>query len=135
MMKNYRYALPCLFTGLLLSLSVQANDHKALGVIAMPRNETNDLALKIPVCRVIKRLQLTAEHGDLSLSGATVYFKAAKSSSQTLNVPSEIKEGTTTDWININSDNDNKRCVSKITFSGHTVNSSDMATLKIFGDD
>ncbi|EFD0573194.1 DUF2541 family protein, partial [Escherichia coli] len=24
---------------------------------------------------------------------------------------------------------------SKITFSGHTVNSSDMATLKIIGDD
>lgn len=134
-MKNLRHALPCLLTGLLLSLSVQANDHKVLGVVAMPRNETNDLALKIPVCRVIKRLQLTAEHGDLNLSGATVYFKAAKSSNQTLNVPSEIKEGTTTDWININSDNDNKRCVSKITFSGHTVNSSDMATLKVFGDD
>ena len=134
-MKNCRRALPCLLTGLLLSLSVQANDHKALGVVAMPRNETNDLTLKIPVCRVVKRLQLTAEHGDLNLSGATVYFKAAKSSSQTLNVPSEIKEGTTTDWININSDNDNKRCVSKITFSGHTVNSSDMATLKVFGDD
>lgn len=134
-MKKCRLALPCLLTGLLLGLSVQANDHKALGVIAMPRNETNDLALKIPVCRVVKRLQLTAEHGDLNLSGATVYFKAAKSSSQTLNVPSEIKEGTTTDWININSDNDNKRCVSKITFSGHTVNSSDMATLKVFGDD
>lgn len=134
-MKKCRLALPCLLTGLLLSLSVQANDHKALGVIAMPRNETNDLALKIPVCRVIKRLQLTAEHGDLNLSGATVYFKAAKGSSQTLNVPSEIKEGTTTDWININSDNDNKRCVSKLTFSGHTVNSSDMATLKVFGDD
>ncbi|WP_428997252.1 DUF2541 family protein [Pseudomonas aeruginosa] len=46
-----------------------------------------------------------------------------------------MKEGQTTDWININSDNDNKRCVSKITFSGHTVNSSDMATLKIIGDD
>lgn len=134
-MKNLRHALPCLLTGLLLSLSVQANDHKVLGVVAMPRNETNDLALKIPVCRVIKRLQLTAEHGDLNLSGATVYFKAAKSSNQTLNVPSEIKEGTTTDWININSDNNNKRCVSKITFSGHTVNSSDMATLKVFGDD
>ena len=37
--------------------------------------------------------------------------------------------------ININSDNDNKRCVSKISFSGHTVNSSDMASLKIIGDD
>lgn len=134
-MKTFRRVFPCLFTGLLLSLSVQANDHKALGVVAMPRNETNDLALKIPVCRVIKRIQLSAEHGDLNLSGATVYFKAAKSSSQTLNVPAEIKEGTTTDWININSNNDNKRCVSKITFSGHTVNSSDMATLKVFGDD
>jgi len=134
-MKTFRRALPCLFTGLLLSLSVQANDHKALGVVAMPRNETNDLALKIPVCRVIKRIQLSAEHGDLNLSGATIYFKVAKSSSQTLNVPAEIKEGTTTDWININSDNDNKRCVSKITFSGHTVNSSNMATLKVFGDD
>ncbi len=62
-------------------------------------------------------------------------FKAARSASQSLNIPSEIKEGQTTDWININSDNDNKRCVSKITFSGHTVNSSDMATLKIIGDD
>lgn len=134
-MNNVRRALPCLLTGLLLSLSVQANDHKVLGVVAMPRNETNDLPLKIPVCRVVKRLQLSAEHGDLNLSGATVYFKMAKSSSQTLNVPSEIKEGTTTDWININSDNDNKRCVSKITFSGHTVNSSDMATLKVSGDD
>ncbi|EAQ4906439.1 DUF2541 family protein [Salmonella enterica] len=134
-MNNVRRALPCLITGLLLSLSVQANDHKVLGVVAMPRNATNDLALKIPVCRVIKRLQLSAEHGEISLSGATVYFKAAKSSSQSLSVPSSIKEGTTTDWININSDNDNKRCVSKITFSGNTVNSSDMATLKVFGDD
>ena len=75
------------------------------------------------------------DHNDLQLSGASVYFKAARSASQSLNIPSEIKEGQTTDWININSDNDNKRCVSKITFSGHTVNSSDMATLKIIGDD
>ncbi|TZF92067.1 DUF2541 family protein, partial [Salmonella enterica subsp. enterica serovar Typhimurium] len=28
-----------------------------------------------------------------------------------------------------------QRCVSKITFSGHTVNSSDMARLKVIGDD
>ncbi|MBE9695108.1 DUF2541 family protein, partial [Escherichia coli] len=83
----------------------------------------------------VKRIQLSADHGDLQLSGASVYFKAARSASQSLNIPSEIKEGQTTDWININSDNDNKRCVSKITFSGHTVNSSDMATLKIIGDD
>nr|WP_309487908.1 DUF2541 family protein [Escherichia coli] len=48
---------------------------------------------------------------------------------------SKLAASPTTDWININSDNDNKRCVSKITFSGHTVNSSDMATLKIIGDD
>ncbi|MCV5244760.1 DUF2541 family protein, partial [Escherichia coli] len=41
----------------------------------------------------------------------------------------------TTGWININSDNDNKRCVKKIAFSGHTVHSSDMASLKIIGDD
>ena len=46
-----------------------------------------------------------------------------------------IKEGSTTGWININSDNDNKRCVKKIAFSGHTVHSSDMASLKIIGDD
>ena len=92
-------------------------------------------ALKLPVCRIVKRIQLSADHGDLQLSGASVYFKAARSASQSLNIPSEIKEGQTTDWININSDNDNKRCVSKITFSGHTVNSSDMATLKIIGDD
>ena len=98
-------------------------------------DETNDLALKLPVCRIVKRIQLSADHGDLQLSGASVYFKAARSASQSLNIPSEIKEGQTTDWININSDNDNKRCVSKITFSGHTVNSSDMATLKIIGDD
>lgn len=120
---------------LLLCCTAQANNHKILGVIAMPRNETNDLALKLPVCRIVKRIQLTADHGDLQLSDASVYFKAARSASQSLNIPSEIKEGQTTDWININSDNDNKRCVSKITFSGHTVNSSDMATLKIIGDD
>ena len=120
---------------LMLCCTAQANDHKLLGVIAMPRNETNDLALKLPVCRIVKRIQLSSDHGDLQLSGASVYFKAARSASQSLNIPSEIKEWQTTDWININSDNDNKRCVSKITFSGHTVNSSDMATLKIIGDD
>ena len=120
---------------LMLCCTAQANDHKLLGVIAMPRNETNDLALKLPVCRIVKRIQLSADRGDLQLSGASVYVKAARSASQSLNIPSEIKEGQTTDWININSDNDNKRCVSKITFSGHTVNSSDMATLKIIGDD
>ena len=110
--------------GLLLSAalitSVSANDHKILGVVAMPRNETNDL---------------TADRGDIQLSGATVYFKASNSASQNLSVPSTIKEGATSDWININSDNDNKRCVKKIAFSGHTINSSDMASLKIIGDD
>ncbi|POU04141.1 MULTISPECIES: DUF2541 family protein [Enterobacteriaceae] len=121
--------------GMLLTTTAQANDHKVMGVIAMPRNETSDLALKMPVCRVVKRIQLTADHGDVELSGASVYFKTAKSASQSLSVPSSLKEGQTTDWININSDNDNKRCVAKITFSGHTVNSSDMATLKIIGDD
>lgn len=125
--------------GLLLSAalitSVSANDHKILGVVAMPRNETNDLTLKLPVCRVIKRIQLTADRGDIQLSGATVYFKASNSASQSLNVPSTINQGATTDWININSDNDNKRCVKKIAFSGHTINSSDMASLKIIGDD
>ncbi|VEA21486.1 UPF0412 protein yaaI Flags: Precursor [Salmonella enterica subsp. enterica] len=121
--------------GLALSSVAHANDHKILGVIAMPRNETNDLTLKIPVCRIVKRIQLTADHGDIELSGASVYFKTARSASQSLNVPSSIKEGQTTGWININSDNDNKRCVSKITFSGHTVNSSDMARLKVIGDD
>lgn len=126
-------------TGLILSIalitSASANDHKILGVVAMPRNETNDLTLKLPVCRVIKRIQLTADRGDVQLSGATVYFKASNSASQSLNVPSTIKQGTTTSWININSDNDNKRCVKKIAFSGRTVNSSDMASLKIIGDD
>lgn len=126
-------------TGLILSIalitSASANDHKILGVVAIPRNETNDLTLKLPVCRVIKRIQLTADRGDVQLSGATVYFKASNSASQSLNVPSTIKQGTTTSWININSDNDNKRCVKKIAFSGHTVNSSDMASLKIIGDD
>lgn len=121
--------------GLLLASSACANDHKTLGVIALPRNETNDLTLKLPVCRVVKRIKLSVDRGDAQLSGASVYFKAARSSSQSLNVPSSLKEGQTTDWININSDNDNKRCVSKISFSGHTVNSSDMASLKIIGDD
>lgn len=124
-----------LSAGLILSVSVitsaAANDHKILGVIAMPRNETNELTLKLPVCRVVKRIQLSAERGDIQLSGATVYFKA----SHTLNVPAGIKEGNTTGWITLNSDNDNKRSVKKIAFSGHTVNSSDMASLKIIGDD
>ena len=78
---------------LMLCCTAQANDHKILGVIAMPRNETNDLALKLPVCRIVKRIQLSADHGDLQLSGASVYFKAARSASQSLNIPSEIKEG------------------------------------------
>lgn len=134
-MKSVLTLSASLLMGLLLSSAAHANDHKVLGVIAMPRNETNDLTLKLPVCRVVKRIQLTADHGDLQLSGASVYFKAARMSSQSLNVPSSIKEGQTTNWININSDNDNKRCVKKIIFSGHTVNSSDMATLKIIGDD
>jgi hypothetical protein len=120
---------------MLLVNAAHANDHKLLGVIALPRNETNDLTLKLPVCRVVKRIQITVDHGDAQLSGASVYFKAAKSASQSLSVPSDLKEGITTEWININSDNNNKRCVSKITFSGHTVDSSDMATLKIIGDD
>ena len=80
---------------LMLCCTAQANDHKLLGVIAMPRNETNDLALKLPVCRIVKRIQLSADHGDLQLSGASVYFKAARSASQSLNIPSEIKEGQT----------------------------------------
>ncbi|STI78027.1 protein [Escherichia coli] len=42
---------------LMLCCTAQANDHKILGVIAMPRNETNDLALKLPVCRIVKRIQ------------------------------------------------------------------------------
>ena len=53
-----------LSAGLILSVSVitsaAANDHKILGVIAMPRNETNELTLKLPVCRVVKRIQLSA---------------------------------------------------------------------------
>jgi len=135
MMKTRLSLAASLILGMLLTSTAQANDHKVMGVIAMPRNETSDLALKMPVCRVVKRIQLTADHGDIDLSGASVYFKTAKSASQSLSVPSSLKEGQTTDWININSDNDNKRCVARITFSGHTVNSSDMATLKIIGDD
>jgi hypothetical protein len=113
-MKSVLTLSASLLMGLLLSSAAHANDHKVLGVIAMPRNETNDLTLKLPVCRVVKRIQLTADHGDLQLSGASVYFKAARMSSQSLNVPSSIKEGQTTNWININSDNDNKRCVKKL---------------------
>ncbi|WP_052283123.1 DUF2541 family protein [Kluyvera genomosp. 1] len=134
-MKTIMNLSACLLLGLLVAGSASANDNKILGVIALPRNETNDLVLKLPVCRVVKRIKLTADRGDASLSGASVYFTAARSSSQSLNVPSTLKEGATTDWININSDNDNRRCVSKISFSGHTVDSSDMASLKIIGDD
>lgn len=125
----------CLLLGLLTSLPALANDHKVMGIIAMPRNDTNDLTLKMPVCRIVKRIQIKVDHGDVQVSGASVYFKASRSASQSLNVPSTLKEGDTTDWININSDNDNKRCVEKFVFSGHTVNSSDMARLKIIGDD
>ena len=134
-MKSLIHISAGLFLSAALITSASANDHKILGIVAMPRNETNDLTLKLPVCRVIKRIQLTADRGDIQLSGATVYFKASNSASQSLNVPSTINQGATTDWININSDNDNKRCVKKIAFSGHTINSSGMASLKIIGDD
>lgn len=134
-MKSLIHISAGLFLSATLATSASANDHKILGVVAMPRNETNDLTLKLPICRVIKRIQLTADRGDVQLSGATVYFKVSNSTSQSLSVPSTIKEGETTGWININSDNDNKRCVKKIAFSGHTINSSDMASLKIIGDD
>ncbi|CAA0278165.1 DUF2541 family protein [Klebsiella oxytoca] len=134
-MKSLIHISAGLFLSATLAASASANDHKILGVVAMPRNETNDLTLKLPICRVIKRIQLTADRGDVQLSGATVYFKVSNSASQSLSVPSTIKEGETTGWININSDNDNKRCVKKIAFSGHTINSSDMASLKIIGDD
>jgi len=135
LMKSLIHISAGLFLSATLAASASANDHKILGVVAMPRNETNDLTLKLPICRVIKRIQLTADRGDVQLSGATVYFKVSNSASQSLSVPSTIKEGETTGWININSDNDNKRCVKKIAFSGHTINSSDMASLKIIGDD
>ena len=116
LMKSLIHISAGLFLSATLAASASANDHKILGVVAMPRNETND-------------------RGDVQLSGATVYFKVSNSASQSLSVPSTIKEGETTGWININSDNDNKRCVKKIAFSGHTINSSDMASLKIIGDD
>jgi len=135
LMKSLIHISAGLFLSATLATSASANDHKILGVVAMPRNETNDLTLKLPICRVIKRIQLTADRGDVQLSGATVYFKVSNSASQSLSVPSTIKEGETTGWININSDNDNKRCVKKIAFSGHTINSSDMASLKIIGAD
>lgn len=135
LMKSLIHISAGLFLSATLVASASANDHKILGVVAMPRNETNNLTLKLPICRVIKRIQLTADRGDVQLSGATVYFKVSNSTSQSLSVPSTIKEGETTGWININSDNDNKRCVKKIAFSGHTINSSDMASLKIIGDD
>ncbi len=54
--------------GLMLCCAAQANDHKILDVISMTRNETNDPALQCPVCRVVKHIQLTADHGDLQLS-------------------------------------------------------------------
>ncbi|EKM0371045.1 DUF2541 family protein [Cronobacter turicensis] len=40
---------------LLLSPSAQAKSHKARGVPGIPDNETNDLALKILVCRGKRR--------------------------------------------------------------------------------
>lgn len=70
-----------LILGVSFITSAAANDHKILGVIAMPRNETNDLTLTLPVCRVVKRIQLSADRGDVQLSGATVYFKASRGAS------------------------------------------------------
>lgn len=37
-----------LILGVSFITSAAANDHKILGVIAMPRNETNDLTLTLP---------------------------------------------------------------------------------------
>lgn len=91
-MKSVLTLSTSLLMGLLLSSAAHANDHKVLGMIAMPRNATNDLTLRIPVCRVVKRIQLTADRGDIKLNGASVYFKAVRTSSQSLNVPSSIKE-------------------------------------------
>ena len=78
-MKSLIHISAGLFLSAALITSASANDHKILGIVAMPRNETNDLTLKLPVCRVIKRIQLTADRGDVQLSGATVYFKASNS--------------------------------------------------------
>ena len=81
-MKSVLTLSTSLLMGLLLSSAAHANDHKVLGMIAMPRNATNDLTLRIPVCRVVKRIQLTADRGDIKLNGASVYFKAVRTSSQ-----------------------------------------------------
>lgn len=93
LMKSLIHISAGLFLSATLVASASANDHKILGVVAMPRNETNDLTLKLPICRVIKRIQLTADRGDVQLSGVTVYFKVSNSTSQSLSVPSTIKKG------------------------------------------
>ncbi|EOI3445890.1 DUF2541 family protein [Cronobacter turicensis] len=83
---------------LLLSVSAQAKSHKARGVPGIAHNETNDLALKILLCR--GETQVT-ERGDIHLSDATVYFRMAKSRSQTLNAQSGIRKGKTTSWTEL----------------------------------
>jgi hypothetical protein len=50
-MTPFTHASASLLLSLLLVNAAHANDHKLLGVIALPRNETNDLTLKLPVCR------------------------------------------------------------------------------------
>ena len=77
LMKSLIHISAGLFLSATLVASASANDHKILGVVAMPRNETNDLTLKLPICRVIKRIQLTADRGDVQLSGQRCTSKSA----------------------------------------------------------
>ncbi|WP_137468714.1 DUF2541 family protein, partial [Escherichia coli] len=63
-MKSVFTTSASLAISLMLCCTAQANDHKILGVIAMPCNETNELALKLPFCRIVKRIKTSADHGD-----------------------------------------------------------------------
>ena len=76
-MKSLIHISAGLFLSAALITSASANDHKILGIVAMPRNETNDLTLKLPVCRVIKRIQLTADRGDIQLPARRCTLKPA----------------------------------------------------------
>ena len=52
-MKSIFMISATLVLGLMLCCTAQANDHKILGVIAIPRYDTNDLSLNHPVCRIV----------------------------------------------------------------------------------
>ena len=54
---------------LMLCCTAQANDHKILGVIAMPRTDTNDIELKVPAGIDNGQVLRVSGQGDAGLNG------------------------------------------------------------------